>query len=255
MTYPLSAEVTAGQPTAAAHYNNLRKDALRLGNADADSLNLAEYFARHAENFTLQKLSTNRVRVPYTSTGPATIVINGCLLKAPAAIDLPSTTITGYAATWYIFAVRTPGSTAFTLTANTTAVEAPDQRLVGECFFDGTSITYLKCYLIPLGKFPEPDYDSGWFAVANGGTYARAHNLGDVPSLVVLLWCATGGASLIVPVTVVVATTPSTGEYNPVYIDATNVTVITGNSASYDATCHSRIASSTSGYYKIRAYK
>lgn len=255
MTYPLSAEVTSGQPTAAAHYNNLRKDALKLGNADADSLNLAEYFARHAENFSLQKLSTNRVRVPYTASGPATIVISGCLLKAPTAIDLPAGLITGYANTWYIFAVRTAGSTAFTLTANTSAVEAPDQRLVGEVFFDGTNITYVKCYLIPLSKFPEADYDSGWFAVSNGGNYIRSHNLGSVPSLVVLLWCATGGVSLQVPVTVVVATTPSTGEYNPIYIDDTNVTILTGNSASYDATCHSRVASSASGYYKVRAYK
>lgn len=255
MSYPLSAEVTAGQPTAAAHYNNLRKDALKLGNADADSLNLGEYFSRHAENFVLQKLSTNRVRVPFTATGPATIVISGCLLKAPSAIDLPSNIIVGTVGTWYIFAVRTPGSTAFTLTANTTAAESTDQRLVGEAYFDGTNITYIKCYLIPLSKFPEADYDSGWFAVANGGTYIRAHNLGSAPSLVVLLWCATAGASLQVPVTVVVATTPSTGEYNPLYIDDTNVTVITGNSATSDATCHSRAASSASGYYKIRAYK
>lgn len=255
MTYPLSTEVTAGQPTAAAHYNNLRKDALTLGNADADSVNLAEYFARHSENFVLQKLSTNRVRVPYTATGPATIVISGCLLKAPGAIDLPSNIITGSVGIWYIFAVRTPGSTTFTLTANTSSAETTDQRLVGEAYFDGTAITYVKCYLIPLSKFPEADYESGWFAVAASGTYIRTHNLGSAPSLATLLWCATTGASLIVPVTVVVATTPTTGEFNPLYFDETNVTVITGNSASYDATCHSRIAQSNSGYYKIRAYK
>ena len=37
MTYPLSSEVSSGQPTAAAQYNNLRRDALRLGQADADA--------------------------------------------------------------------------------------------------------------------------------------------------------------------------------------------------------------------------
>ena len=34
MTYPLSTTVSAGQPTAAAHYNHLRSDALRFGQAE-----------------------------------------------------------------------------------------------------------------------------------------------------------------------------------------------------------------------------
>ena len=43
MTYPLSSEVSSGQPTAAAQYNNLRRDALRMGQADADAATLAEF--------------------------------------------------------------------------------------------------------------------------------------------------------------------------------------------------------------------
>ncbi|MEA5078044.1 MAG: hypothetical protein VB013_05690 [Anaerolineaceae bacterium] len=254
MTYPLSAEVTAGQPTAAAHYNNLRKDALTLGNNEADSIDLATYFAHHANNFTLQKLSSNRLRVPYSANFPATIVINGCLLKARGNVDLPANLIQSIAGTWYIFAVRTPGSTTFTLTANTTSAESTNQRLVGEVYYTG-DISYIECYLNPKSKLSDPDYESAWFAVSYQGTYVRAHNLGVTPSLITLVWCLTAGTTYQVPVTVVVSTAPTQGEYNPLYADESNITVITGNSASYDATCHSRVAQSTAGYYKIRAYK
>ena len=46
MTYPLSFPVTPGQPTAADHYNNLRKDTLTLGQTDADAVNLGAFFKR-----------------------------------------------------------------------------------------------------------------------------------------------------------------------------------------------------------------
>ncbi len=38
MAYPLSSEVSAGQPTASAHYNNLRDDALYLGMGSANAV-------------------------------------------------------------------------------------------------------------------------------------------------------------------------------------------------------------------------
>ncbi len=59
MTYPLSSDVVAGQPTAADHYNNLRADALRLGQAAADSNNLADLLTqRTSRTLTIQLLGT-----------------------------------------------------------------------------------------------------------------------------------------------------------------------------------------------------
>lgn len=183
MTYPISEEVTPGQPTASAHYNNLRRDALRLGNADVDSLTIAGFLNRHFEHMNLQYLATNRVRVPHSINQPPTLMINGCLLQATASVDLPSNQFTGVAALWYIFAVRTPGSTTFTLAVNTAAAEATDQRLIGECYWDGENILVpsIKCYFQPVLALSAADYDSGWFAVTTGATYTKNHMLAALP--------------------------------------------------------------------------
>ena len=70
MTYPLSSEVSSGQPTAAAQYNNLRRDALRLGQADADAATLADFLGRFSHNLRLELLETDRLRVPASPTSP-----------------------------------------------------------------------------------------------------------------------------------------------------------------------------------------
>jgi hypothetical protein len=70
MAYPNSSDVSAGQPTASAHYNNLRKDALYFGNAAADSNPAGTFFTRFVSNLTIQYLASNRLRVPYVSYKP-----------------------------------------------------------------------------------------------------------------------------------------------------------------------------------------
>jgi hypothetical protein len=256
MTYPLSNNVTAGQPTAADHYNNLRADALRLGNADADSVNLATFFKRYVDSFTINYLATNRLIVPYSVTTPPTIMINGCLLQATASVALPAGQFSGAAATWYIFAVRTAGSTSFTLIVNTSAVEGTDQRLVGECVFDGSNITSVTCYFTPVAGLAAADYDSGWFAVSAGNTYTKAHGLGQAPRQVVLLWnSASNGSSSSIPVQVVYSSSPAGGFYSPVYFNGTNVIAITGSGSSSGTTVNSTFGQATSGYWRILAWK
>ncbi len=255
MTYPLSNPVTAGQPTAADHYNNLRSDALYLGNDPVNSKALGTYLARQAQNLDIQKITNTRVRIPYNSSRPAAVVINGCLLRAAANIDLPSNSISGLPQTFYIFAVRVEGSSSFGIIANTSATESTDQLLIGELFFDGTTLGYIRCYFMP-NKFPDADYDSGWFSVTAGGTYTRSHGCGSTPSLITLYWSASSsGAGTVVLVTMVWTTDVTAGVYDPVYSDDTNVIAKPGSNASYDATCHSRYASSASGYWRIRCYK
>jgi hypothetical protein len=168
MTYPNSADVIAGQPTAADHYNNLRKDALNLGNLPADAVNLGSFLARHSEFIDIQYLATNRLRIPYATDRPPSLMINGFMLKAEANVDLPASLFSGAAATWYIFAVRNAGSTTFTLTVNTSAAEPPDQRLIGSCVWNGSSVVAIQCKVNPTSIFTQPDYDSGWFSVGNG---------------------------------------------------------------------------------------
>ena len=103
MSYPLSSPVTAGQPTAADHYNNLRKDALRLGQADADAVPIGTFFQRFTQALDIEILATNRLRVPYIAINPPTVMIKGYMCQATANVDLPSSQFSGAAATWYIF--------------------------------------------------------------------------------------------------------------------------------------------------------
>ena len=248
MTYPLSSSVSAGQPTAADHYNNLRKDALNLGQADLDAVNLGTFLQRFSSGIKLQYLATNRVRVPYNNSNPPTLMVNGFMLQASANVDLPSGLISGAAATWYFFAVRTAGSTTFTLTANTSSSETTDQRLIGQAYWNGSALVSVLSYLAPT-TLPPADYDSGWFACASNNIYTHAHGLGSIPRLIMLYHSTdSAGSSEWVPVTVV---QDSTAEKSPISCDAINVYVQTGNSADYYATCFSMRRLSLTGYYRL----
>ncbi len=254
MPYPLSSSVSSGQPTLAAHYNNLRSDALYNGNLAADSNPLGALLATYAANISFQKLSLSRIRIPYDASRPPTLVIDGCMLKATANIDLPGGLIVS-TGTWYIIASHVAGSTTFAITANSSPSLAAGQILLGEVYFDGSTIGLMKVYVNSVSRFPDPDYDSGWFAVNSAGTYTRSHALGDQPSLVTLVYAASAGGTPVVPVTIVYAVTPAGSVYDPIYYDATNIVVKTGDSSSYDAVVHSRIAQANTGYYRIRAWK
>ena len=142
MTYPLSSDVVAGQPTAADHYNNLRADALRLGQSYADSANLGDLLTRFDQNLTIQILGTDRLRVPCSVSVPVSLVVdNYYILKSTSNIDLPAGgKPSGSAMLWYVFAVRTPGSTIFSLMVNTSPAEYATVRLIGSFYWNGSAI-------------------------------------------------------------------------------------------------------------------
>jgi len=141
MSYPLSADVAAGDPTQAAHYNNLRSDALRLGQLAADGFNLGSLLECFESKLTIQRLSTNKVRVPGTALLPVDLVIAGVPLRSVANVDLAAGDVpTGGAQFWYVFANRAVGSTTFTLSINTSNTEGVNQRRIGQFYFDGTNI-------------------------------------------------------------------------------------------------------------------
>ncbi len=249
MTYPNSSDVTAGQPTAASHYNNLRGDALRLGQAEADTVKLGQFLSRHGRGVRLQYLATNRLRVPYVTSEPPTLMIGGCMCQATAHVDLAAGLFSGGAAIWYVFANRTPGSTTFTLGVNTSASEGADQRIIGDVYWDGAALLRVKDYFgSPLG---DPDYDSGWFAVSYNNIYTRAHGLAQVPKLVVVEhFDNSGGTGEAVPVTV----NYGADTKSPMGYDANNIYFVAQNNGSYGVLIGAR-RSSGGGYLRLRAWK
>jgi len=253
MSYPLSSDVSAGQPTAYQHSNNLRRDALYLGEEPGDAAALGVFLGRYAHNIRLEYLPVNRLRVPYATTRPPALMVGGRMLVATTNVDLPASSFSGAAATWYVFARATGGSTAFTLEVNTSPTETASTRLIGEVYWDGSNLVQDSIRSYEAQALPPPDYDSGWFAVAYNNTYTKAHSLGATPRLVIL-WHATSptpGASELVRVNVVFNGTSSVDVLGA---DGSNVYLQTANSSSYGVVHSSRRASG-SGYYRVFAWR
>ncbi|MDR3575340.1 MAG: hypothetical protein P4L50_15880 [Anaerolineaceae bacterium] len=137
----LSSDVSSGQPTSAAQFNNLRADALRFGAAAADAVAAAILLQRYDSGVSLQLLGSNRIRVPALPTAVVCIVVDGYPLFANANVDLPSGSApSGSANTYYLFAVHSAGSQTFTLDCNTSSAESTNRRMIGHFYWDGSKI-------------------------------------------------------------------------------------------------------------------
>ena len=138
----LSADVSSGQPTAAAQFNNLRADALRFGAAAADAQPISTLLQRFSSGITLQVLGTNRVRVPALPTTPVNIVVDGYPLSTAANVDLPGGSApSGSPNVYYVFAIRSSGSMTFTIDCNTSSAESANRRMIGHFYWDGSKIS------------------------------------------------------------------------------------------------------------------
>lgn len=253
MSYPNSSDVASGQPTAAAHYNNLRKDSVFLGNESADSVNLGAFLQSFVLNMRIEYLATDRLRIPYDSQKPACVMISGCMLVQTANVDLAAGAFSGVAATWYIFAVRAAGVTSFTLAVNSSPSPAADQRLIGEVYWDGTHLAAYTIYSYPEGgDILAPDYDSGWFAVAYNNVYNKAHGLGAYPRLVLVVW---GIITDFFQYWHVVRTVGhSSGTYSGISFDFYNVVCKTGGTAA--SGCLMNVGTvSGAGNYRVFAWR
>jgi hypothetical protein len=185
MTYPSSSAVTAGQPTAADHYNNLRLDALYLSQADTDSVPIGTLLSRYEDNFNLVILSTNRVRCEASPTSVVALAVDGYLTQAIANVDLPAGSApSGGAAMWYFFAVRSGSSTTFTLESNTSPSEWTNARLVGSAYWDGSAIiensikTSWHDYLKQLLDYYPPQACQGRLTLTTGDPLPTADQNG-----------------------------------------------------------------------------
>lgn len=250
MTYPLSTQVSPGQPTAADHYNNLRKDALNLGQAETDAVNLGVFFKRFSAGVKLEYLPNHRMRVPHSSTNPPTLMINGFMLQSDANVDLPAGLISGPAAMWFIFAVRSAGSNTFTLTANTSSSEGIDHRLIGQAYWTGSSLISILCYLTPT-SLPPADYDSGWFACTYNTVYSKTHGLGTCPRVITLYHSSDStGTSEWVRVTYVQS---GSNLIEVLGCDSSAIYIQTGATGE-NSTCYSLRRLSSGGYYRVFAW-
>ncbi len=251
--YPLSGDVSPGQPTASSQYNNLRKDALTLGAAPEDARTLGQFLTRYISGIRMEYLATNRLRIPFVTTDPPSLMINGYMCQAAANVDLPASSFSGSAATWYIFARRNPGSSSFTLEINTSPVEGTDQRLIGQCYWDGSNVNASSVNTYAAQGLGLPDYDSGWFAVADYNTYTKAHNLNQTPRMVILMHA--------------ISSTPNTNDelvlVNTISIsygvsclgwNSTNIVAQSGSCSGY-GTCLSTRRFSGAGYWRLQAWR
>jgi hypothetical protein len=139
MSYPKSTAVVSGQPTAAAHYNDLRADALWLGAAQEDAVSLGQLLAGYEDHLRLEVISGNRIRVPVDLNQPVCLMVDGVPLMAATAVDLPTGSApSGEAAPYYVFAVRSAGSSSFTLEINTSSGVSTGKRLIGRFDWNGS---------------------------------------------------------------------------------------------------------------------
>jgi hypothetical protein len=138
-TYPSSSDVVSGQATLAAHYNTLRADAIRAGATAANAVGFGTMLQAYSKNVILEYLAVERVRVPYAAGAVPVLVIDGHMLALQANCDLASAYV-GAAGIVYVFANRADANTQFTLTVNSSPIEAADQRLIGEYYWTGTAI-------------------------------------------------------------------------------------------------------------------
>ena len=114
--YPSSLDVSPGQPTSIVQYNRLRADALLLGAAPADAVNLGSFLSSYVFRVSIS-LTWRRTACGscMMHTSRPRSMIRGVMCQANANVDLPANSFSGGAADWYIFANRTAGSPAFTL--------------------------------------------------------------------------------------------------------------------------------------------
>jgi len=141
MSYPESANVSAGDATLATHYNNLRADAVHLGQVAADSVDLGTLLERYESRLAIERLDTNKLRIVASAVAPVSLLIDGYLCQAVANVDLDAGEVpSGAANVFYIFANRTDSSTTFTLTVSLTSTEDTNKRRIGRFYWDGSKI-------------------------------------------------------------------------------------------------------------------
>lgn len=175
MPYPLSSAVSAGDPTLASHYNNLRLDMLYLGMPATDAVKLGTLLERYESRLKIVRLNTTQLRIAATAAAPVGLLIAGYPVQAVANVDLAiGDAPAGPAANYYVFANRAGSSTTFTLSVSTSSVEGADQRRIGAFYWNGAAIekdsivTELAQQITDLIQFKESHVCEGRLTLSTG---------------------------------------------------------------------------------------
>jgi hypothetical protein len=182
MSYPKSIDVSSGQPTAASHYNTLRADAVYMGQNAINAVDLGTLLARYSQNLKITLLDDDRVRVPGSVLSPVMVMIDGYMVQAIGNVDLSlANRPSGAGALYYVFAVRSDGSTTFTLDVNTTETESTGRRRIGGFYWDGSEIIPASIYveekrdLLDKIRFEIPAIANGRLTLGSGDPVPTAN--------------------------------------------------------------------------------
>lgn len=88
MTYPSSAAVTAGGATLASQYNNLRSDALFLGQAAADAVPLANLLENYQMRLKLARTGTDLITISADVDTPVSLMVDGYMVQTTSNVTL-----------------------------------------------------------------------------------------------------------------------------------------------------------------------
>ena len=139
MTYPNSSAVTAGQATEADQYNNLRSDALCLGDDPAVSGTLRDLLYQGKGEIRLSRASKTAIRLEASEDAPCAMLIGGKIHSVSADLTVSvSADSLPQAGRYFLYAVGGSG-TGFTLRAGDTSVPA-NGRKIGTFLWDGGGV-------------------------------------------------------------------------------------------------------------------
>ena len=138
MTFPLSSAVNVGDATEVSQYNNLRKDALYLGNDPAASGNLLQLLYQSTGPISLTRISGTTIQLNASADEPCALVIGGviCVVTANLTVLLSSVTLPA-AGRYYVYAVGQSNGSFILSAANNTPANS---RRIGTFLWDGIGI-------------------------------------------------------------------------------------------------------------------
>ena len=138
MSYPNSSPVQPGDPTEAAQYNDLRKDAIHLGADPAMSGTLRDLLYQLTGNIRLTQNGTTGIRLNANAADPCGVMISGVIHTVTSNTELTITAADFPAAGKYDLYAAGENDGSFRLEAGLTAPAGG--RKIGEFTWTGTGI-------------------------------------------------------------------------------------------------------------------
>ena len=151
MSYPLSSAVQVGDATEAAQYNNLRMDALYLGNQPGQSGNMLQLLAQSMGAVSLTRISSMIIRLTASPAEPCGLMISGRIYAVIGNVELTISQEETYAAGRYFVYAVGGSDGSFSLAMGSAAPY--NGRMVGTFLWDGQGI-------IPGTVRNKQDYDA-----------------------------------------------------------------------------------------------